>query len=134
VKKNGFSLIELVVAMGIVGILAAIAIPAYTSYTKTANRTDAVRTMTYDAQALERCYSQSFTYLGCASAAAGSLASAQGYYTVTIAPTANSFTITATPLKSPQTQDSACTSFTLNNAGTQGATGSATSQTCWGST
>lgn len=133
-KKNGFSLIELVVAMGIVGILAAIAIPAYTSYTKTANRTDAVRTMTYDAQALERCYSQSFTYLGCASAAAGSLASAQGYYTVTIAPTANSFTITATPLKSPQTQDSACTSFTLNNAGTQGATGSATSQTCWGST
>ncbi len=136
-KKNGFSLIELVVAMGIVGILAAIAIPAYSAYTKTANRTDATRTMTYDAQALERCYSQSFTYLGCASAAAGSLASAQGYYTVTIAPTANSFTITATPLKSPQTQDSNCATFTLNNAGTQGATnsgGAANTQQCWGST
>jgi type IV pilus assembly protein PilE len=131
-KKNGFSLIELVVAMGIVGILAAIAIPAYSAYTKTANRTDAVRSMTYDAQALERCYSQSFTYLGCASAVSGP--SAQGYYTLTIVPTANSFTITATPLKSPQTHDSACTSFTLNNAGTQGATGTATSQTCWGST
>jgi type IV pilus assembly protein PilE len=134
VKKNGFSLIELVVAIGIVGILAAIAIPAYTSYTKTANRTDATRTLTYDAQALERCYSQAFTYVGCASAAAGSLASAQGYYTVTIAPTANSFTITAVPLKSPQTQDTACTSFTVNNAGTQSATGTASSQTCWGST
>jgi type IV pilus assembly protein PilE len=131
-KKNGFSLIELVVAMGIVGILAAIAIPAYSSYTKTANRTDAVRSMTYDAQALERCYSQNFTYMGCASAASGP--SAQGYYTVTITPTVNSFAIVATPLKSPQTQDSACTSFTLNNAGTQGATGSSTSQTCWGST
>jgi type IV pilus assembly protein PilE len=132
VKKNGFSLIELVVAIGIVGILAAIAIPAYTSYTKTANRTDATRTLTYDAQALERCYSQSFSYLGCASAVSGP--SAQGYYTVTIAPTANSFTITATPLKSPQTQDSACTSFTVNNAGAQSATGTASSQTCWGST
>ncbi len=131
-KKNGFSLIELVVAIGIVGILAAIAIPAYTSYTKTANRTDATRTMTYDAQALERCYSQSFTYVGCASAVSGP--SAQGYYTVTIAPTANSFTITAVPLKAPQTQDSACTSFTVNNAGTQSATGTASSQTCWGST
>ncbi len=131
-KKNGFSLIELVVAIGIVGILAAIAIPAYTSYTKTANRTDATRTLTYDAQALERCYSQSFSYLGCASAVSGP--SAQGYYTVTIAPTANSFTITATPLKSPQTQDSACTSFTVNNAGAQSATGTASSQTCWGST
>jgi type IV pilus assembly protein PilE len=132
VKKNGFSLIELVVAMGIVGILAAIAIPAYTSYTKTANRTDATRAMTYDAQALERCYSQTFTYLGCASAVSGP--SAQGYYTITVAPTANSFTITATPLKAPQTSDSTCTSFTINNAGTQSATPAANSQTCWGST
>jgi type IV pilus assembly protein PilE len=118
--------------MGIVGILAAIAIPAYTAYTKTANRTDAVRSMTYDAQALERCYSQTFTYVGCATAVSGP--SAQGYYTVTVAPTANSFTITATPLKAPQTTDSTCTSFTLNNAGTQGATPAANSPTCWGST
>jgi type IV pilus assembly protein PilE len=135
VKKNGFSLIELVVAMGIVGILAAIAVPAYTAYTKTANRTDATRSMTTDAQALERCYSQSFTYVGCATAV--SAPSSQGYYTLVVAPTANSFTITATPIKSPQTKDSECATFTLNNAGTQGATtsgGAASTQTCWGST
>src|SRR5579862_7138838 len=126
-KKNGFSLIELVVAMGIVGILAAIAIPAYTSYTKTANRTYATRAMTFDAQALERCYSQNFTYVGCTPAASGT--SPQGYYTITVAPTANSYTITATPLKAPQTSDSTCTSFTVNNAGTQSATPAANSQT-----
>ena len=134
-KKNGFSLIELVVAMGIVGILAAIAIPAYTQYTKTANRTDATRTLTSSAQALERCYSQAFTYVGCTSAPTAPFTSAQGYYTVTITvPTASTFSITATPIKAPQTTDSACTSFTVNNAGTQSATPAANTVTCWGST
>ena len=37
-KKNGFSLVELMVAVGIVGILAAIAIPSYSAYVKRANR------------------------------------------------------------------------------------------------
>jgi type IV pilus assembly protein PilE len=138
VKKNGFSLIELVVAMGIIGILAAVAIPSYLSYTKSANRTDATRTMTFDAQALERCYSQNFSYIvNCPLAVAGPSPSAQGYYTVTIAAAASTYTITATPLKSPQTKDTACWTFTLNNAGTQYAAtqgGAANTQSCWGST
>jgi type IV pilus assembly protein PilE len=138
VKKNGFSLIELVVAMGIVGILAAIAIPAYIAYTKTANRTDATRTMTSDAQTLERCYSQNFNYtVNCPLATAGPSPSVQGYYTVTVTAAASTYTITAVPLKAPQTQDSACATFTLNNAGTQYAAtsgGAANTQTCWGST
>jgi len=136
--KNGYTLTELLIAMAIVAILAAIAIPAYSSYTRTANRTDATKTMSFDAQALERCYSQTFSYAGCAAAPAGSTSSPQSFYTVTIAvPTASSFVITATPIKAPQTGDSSCASFTLNSAGTQGATNSAgtnSTQTCWGST
>ncbi len=137
-KQRGYTLVELLVTVGIVALLAAIAIPSYSAYTKSANRTDATRTMTIDAQALERCYSQSFTYVGCAGAAVGSAPSAQGYYTVTIAaPTASSYTITATPLKAPQTSDSSCATFTLNSAGTQGALtsgGLSNTATCWGST
>jgi type IV pilus assembly protein PilE len=139
--QNGFSLIELMITVSIVAILAAIAVPSYTAFTRSTNRTDATKAMTFDAQALERCYSQSFTYIGCAAAPAGTANTTQGYYSITIAtPTASSFTITATPIKAPQTGDSACAQFTLNSAGTQGAENSSDvsnnqiTQTCWGST
>ena len=138
-KRNGFNLLELMIAIGIVGIIAAIAIPAYTNYTRATNRTDATRTMTLDAQALERCYSQAFTYAGCTAAPAGTANSAQGYYSVTIAiaSTVSSYTITAVPIAPPQLADASCAMFTLNSAGTQGATSSShsdTTATCWGST
>jgi len=137
--KNGFTLVELMITVAVVAILAIVAIPSYTQYVKRANRTDATKTITLDAQALERCYSQAFSYVGCAGAAAGSLPSPNGKYTVTIsipdpAVAAPSYFIKAVPLSPDQVGDTACTSFTLNTAGAQGATGSSNSATCWGST
>jgi type IV pilus assembly protein PilE len=139
-KRNGFTLVELMITVAVVAILAMIAIPSYSQYVRRANRTDATKTMQLDAQALERCYSQTFLYTGCAGAAVGTQASPQLKYNVTIAvpdPTAGapaaSYLITAVPLAPSQQADTPCQSFTLNTAGRQGATpGSA--QTCWGST
>ena len=144
-KKNGFSLIELMIAVGIVGILTAIAIPSYSAYVKRANRTDATRSLSATAQALERCYSQTFLYTGCPGAPVGTQASPQGKYNVTIAipdtttpgaPPASYF-ISAVPLAPSQQGDTACQLFTLNTINTQFAQDSSAaqnSQTCWGST
>jgi type IV pilus assembly protein PilE len=144
-KKNGFTLVELMITVAVVAILAMIAIPSYTQYVKRANRTDATKTMTLYAQALERCYSQSFAFTNCAGAAVGTLPSPQGKYNVTIAipdtvtPNAPpaSYLITAVAVSPDQLGDTACRTFTLNTLNQQTAAdsgGGANSQTCWGST
>jgi type IV pilus assembly protein PilE len=142
-KKNGFTLVELMITVAVVAILAMIAIPSYTQYVRRGNRTDATKTLTLDAQALERCYSQTFTYAACAGAPAGGpVPSVEGKYNVTItipdpAQPAPSYIISAVPLAPSQVADTACSLFTLNTANTQFAQNSAlaaNTQTCWGST
>lgn len=139
--KNGFTLVELMIAVGIVAVLAAIAIPSYSAYTRRANRIDATKTMTLDAQALERCYSQNFAYAPCPNAAAGAAPSPNGNYTITITvtpgPPVATYSIKAVPVSATQLGDASCQQFTLDSAGTQGALdggGANSTQTCWGST
>lgn len=146
--KNGFTLVELMITVAVVAILAMIAIPNYTQYIRRGNRTDATKTLTLDAQALERCYSQTFSYAPCNGVPAAGVptASVEGKYTVTISipdtsPTAPpapapSYLISAVPVGS-QAGDTDCALFTLNTTNTQAAqnaAGTANTQICWGST
>jgi type IV pilus assembly protein PilE len=140
-QSAGFTLVELMIVVAIVAVLAAIAYPAYTSFVEQANRTDATKTMTYDAQALQRCYSQYFTYANSATTPCnvviGTAASPDGWYSITVAiPDAQDYTITAVPIKAPQTGDAQCASFTLVSTGQQSALnsgGTDNTRTCWGS-
>ena len=145
-RADGFTLVELMITVAIIAILAAIAYPSYTSFVRRSNRTDATRVAMADAQALQRCYSQNFSYSNSAttpcSMTAGTTTSPSGYYSIVIAiPAAGvpapSYSIIATPLAGhPQTADTQCAQFTLLSTGLQTATnsgGTDTSQTCWGS-
>ena len=60
--QKGFSLIELVIAVAIVGILAAIAYPTYQEQVRKGKRTDATSSLLELAQRLERCYTQNNAY------------------------------------------------------------------------
>lgn len=60
----GFTLIELMIAVAIIAILAAIAIPSYQNYMTQTRRTEAQAALMAFAQAMERFYTQNNTYIG----------------------------------------------------------------------
>jgi type IV pilus assembly protein PilE len=131
-SASGFSLIELLVAMGVVGILAAIAVPAYSGYAQQSRRTDATRALSTARQVLERCYTLNYSYsTGCPALATSS---PNGYYAIgfSAGPTATTYTLQATA-QGIQAKDTACVTFKIDNTGLQTSTGTATALTCWGS-
>lgn len=133
-KVRGFSLIELMVAVVIVGILASIAYPSYIEYVRSGGRADAVATLLQTSQTLERCFTQYSAYnnTNCTVTNGGTVNTVDGLYTIGVVSDATSYTLTATPASgSTQAADAMCTTLTLNNLGVKGSTGTATAAECW---
>lgn len=65
-RRGGFTLIELMVVLAIVGLLLALVQPTYTGQRLKARRADCMATLLGFAQAMERHYAVHFTYAGAA--------------------------------------------------------------------
>jgi len=150
--NKGFTLIELMIVVAILGIISAIAIPSYAEYVRKGKRADAKVELLKIAQLQESYFVQNLSYAKDLTTGAGGLGlgatvkSEQEEYTITLtasnatgaacsglaANACSSYTITATG-NGGQANDK-CKSFTLTNTGVKdvvGATAPYDGKTCW---
>lgn len=138
---HGFTLIELMVTIAIVGILAAIAIPSYDTYVRKGRRAEAKSEIGKLQMGMERWRADHATY-GTIAQGGGAASISSGFYTFavstpggncasgTAATNRNSFAITATAAGA-QVVDTKCVTLTLTSLCgviTKSSTGGGT---CW---
>lgn len=133
-KIMGFSLLELLIVLCIVGILSAIAMPNYSNYIMKEKRVEAQTMLLRLSSALENYYLHNNSY---ADASLEKLdlpeTFAQGQYQLIISSaTTTDFLIAAKPLGIQAERDTQCGSFSLNETNQKSISGTGDIKDCWG--
>lgn len=126
---SGFTLIELMITVTVIGILAAIVYPSYTDYITRAKRADGKAVLLQLQLAQEKWRANHTTYG--AKSDLGITVSPDGYYAVNDFTNVGAATYTVTASPNGFT-DSKCGTLGINQDGVKTETGSDTAANCWG--
>jgi len=127
-KQNGFTLIELMMVVAVVGVLMGVAYPSYQNHMLKTKRSDCKAGLMRVADLQERYYLRNNTYAADTAtlfgAAGQQLSPEEVCELVVTSGDSNTFVLTANALGG-QLNDTGCTALTLNQAGTKGPS------SCW---
>lgn len=133
---KGFTLIELMIVVAVVGILAAIAYPSYMNYVRKSHRAEVAQLLVEAAQNLERYYSRAGKYTDDSTVLPGYVApKSNAWYDVVALRQDQNFTITATPANNTMMATDVCGKFIIDQTGARtndGKSGGVTDAFCWG--
>lgn len=116
-KTNGFTLIEIMITIAIIGIITVSAWPSYERYQQKGRRTVGINALLENRARVEKCFINYGTY---ANANCGILIQPDPrYYDITFARFAEAYTLTAFPVGAQQ-GDGECGTLWINQLGVKG--------------
>jgi type IV pilus assembly protein PilE len=131
-RTRGFTLIEMMIVVALIGIISAVAYPSYQGQMQRSRRASATACLSEMSNAMERAYTTTMQYpstlptLSCT-------ADNSAYYTISLVTASSSTTtyvVQAVPT-GPQVKDTKCNTLTLDNRGIKTASGTDTVANCW---
>ncbi|MDY7561918.1 type IV pilin protein [Pseudomonas sp. 10B1] len=134
-REKGFTVIELLIVVTIIGILAALGYPSYTDSLKRAHRSDIVGLLSDKTQQLERFYSRNGQYADIIGPPSVELEITPGnrLYRVIAERDAQAFRLTATPIAAGMMDGDRCGVYVVDNVGRRRNIKEAeASHDCWG--
>jgi type IV pilus assembly protein PilE len=136
---HGFTLIELMIVVAIIGILAAVAFPSYQDQIRRGNRTDARAQLLKASQYMQRYYASNDRYdqdrAGNAFAFPAGIAqspeSGTAIYDITATVSVTAYTVTAVPITGGSMSTDVCGSLRIDHTNLKSFTGTSTMEKCW---
>ncbi|MCS4247160.1 type IV pilin protein [Pseudomonas sp. BIGb0164] len=127
---QGFTLFELLVAVTIIALLAAIAYPGYTRHVKKVYRAEIVALLIEQAHHLERFYTRNGTFID-----ANGISAGNDRYRIDAVLNPQDFNLVAIPVADAVMAGDSCAAFQLTSTGERSNPGAASGQSrkaCWG--